>query len=83
MKPFAVGKHHRGPGITGLTGWLEVFKGEREWRWEAGIFGQPSGEGIVLSIVRNDYADFLFSDQGEQLGKMTGGGVSGFGRAMF
>ena len=78
MKSFAVGEHHRGPGVTGLTDRLEVFKGEGERGREAGVFGQPPGKGIALPFIRDDDMNFLFSDQGEQPGKMAGGRISGF-----
>ena len=81
MKPFAVGEHHRGPGVAGLSGRLEVFEGEGERGREAGVFGQSPGEGIILAFIRDDHADFLFPNQGEQFGEVVGGGVSRFGGA--
>ena len=75
MQPLSVGKHHRGPGVSGLTRRFEVFEGEGEWGREAGVFSQPPGEGCILAFVCDDDANFLFSDQGEQFGEMTGGGV--------
>ena len=64
--------------VAGLADRLEVFEGEGERGREAGVFGQPPGKGIALPLVRDDDVDFLFSDQGEQLGKMAGGRIGGF-----
>jgi len=66
MKAFAIGEHHRSPGVARLSGRLEVFEGEGEWGWEAGVFGQPPGERIVLAFIRDYKTDVLFTDQGEQ-----------------
>ena len=80
MKALAVDEHHGNPGVTGLAGWLKVLEGKGERGREAGVLGEPPGEGIVLAFIRDDHRDFLFSDQGEQIGEVMGGRVSRFGR---
>ena len=75
MQLFTVGEHHRGPGVSWSSGRFKVFEGKGERGGQPGVFGQPPGEGIILSCVPDDDADFLFSDQGEQPGKVAGGRI--------
>jgi hypothetical protein len=82
MEASAIGEHHRDPGVAGLAARLEGFKRESQRGRQSGIFGQPSCEGVVLSGVRDDDPDFLFSDDADQLGKMAHRGIGGFGRTV-